>query len=355
MIKNNPHKIKKAEIVIGIPSYNERKTISYVVVQIDKGLVKYFSNKSAVIINSDNNSPDKTREVFLKTKTKVPKIYISTPVGVKGKGNNLKNLFLEIKNLGAKAGATVDADLKSITPEWIKCLISPILKGYDYLTPIYKRSKYGATITNHLCYPLVYGLLGYDIRQPIGGDMAFSRKMVLYWLKQKWPEAVRNYGIDIFMTLNAIKSGCKIGQIDLGAKVHNPSLPKLNRMFLEVGEALFDFLIKNKKLWKKSAKIKKSPLICCVESNIRSQKIKFNFKKLDKKHKIDSWLWPQIVYHSLFLYEKNKNKEEIIKNLRTLYFRRVFSFAEEVRNKSDKEAEKIIQDQAKNFFLTSFS
>ena len=94
MIENNPDKIKEAEIVVGIPSLNEADNIAFITDKIDQGLIKYFSGQKAVIVNSDNNSPDNTGRVFLRTKTKNPKIYISTSGGQRGKGNNLKNLFL---------------------------------------------------------------------------------------------------------------------------------------------------------------------------------------------------------------------------------------------------------------------
>ena len=116
-IEENLIGIDKADIVIGIPTYNEVDNISFVVKQVDKGLRKYFKGASAVIVNSDNNSSDNTKNVFLETKTKFPKIYISTPPKLKGKGYNLKNFFEKVKELDAKAAMTVDGDLKSINPE----------------------------------------------------------------------------------------------------------------------------------------------------------------------------------------------------------------------------------------------
>ncbi|MFO7459749.1 MAG: hypothetical protein R6X07_03930, partial [Desulfatiglandales bacterium] len=116
----NPDKIKKAELVVAVPSYNEADSIAYPVFHASEGLFRYFPEKGSVIINCDNNSPDDTKRVFLDTPTKVPKLYISTPPGVKGKGNNFKNLFRKVVELDAKAVVVVDADLKSITPEWIK-------------------------------------------------------------------------------------------------------------------------------------------------------------------------------------------------------------------------------------------
>ena len=106
------------EFIVGIPSYMEADTIPFVTKQIDQGLTKYFTNLNTLIVNVDNNSEDDTKGAFLSTKTKTPKHYISTPRGVKGKGNNFLNLFkfakTHIRTL--RGGVVVDADLRSITP-----------------------------------------------------------------------------------------------------------------------------------------------------------------------------------------------------------------------------------------------
>ncbi len=383
MIEINPHKITRAEVVVGIPSYNEADSISNVVKQIDKGIQKYFKGKSAVIINSDNNSPDNTGRVFLSTSTKTPKIYISTPPGIRGKGNNLRNLFLKIKGLRSICGMSVDADLKSITPEWIKCFLEPLARRYDCVVPIYHRDKNDATITTNLCYPLVYGLLGCNIRQPIGGDFGFSKKLVDYWLGQNWSEAVRNFGIDIFMTLNAIKSGGKLCQVDLGSKIHKPSAPKLSPMFSQTADTIFRFLSENENLWRREIDLKKPPIVCHAENKAKYEKVDIDCKEVEeralsefranykfiKNHispelcsllekmflkekslKIDAGLWPKVVYEMFRIYHMNSNKEAIIKLLRALYFTRVASMVKENSLKTQEEAEKAIQTQAHLFF-----
>ena len=92
-IVENPENVDSAEIIVGIPSYNEADSIAFPTDVSSRGLINYFPLKKSVIINVDNRSPDGTMDTFMSTPTKVPKIYISTPKGVKGKGNNLKNLF----------------------------------------------------------------------------------------------------------------------------------------------------------------------------------------------------------------------------------------------------------------------
>ena len=97
-----------------------------------EGLIRYFPGRRAVVINCDNNSPDHTKEAFLETATEVPKIYISTAPGVRGKGNNLRNLFRKAVELQAKAIVVVDADVQTLTPEWIKHLGEPVVQGFCF-------------------------------------------------------------------------------------------------------------------------------------------------------------------------------------------------------------------------------
>lgn len=59
------HRIRRADIVVGIPSYNNVRTIGQVVQAAQAGLAKYFPQFSAVIINSDGGSKDGTREAVV--------------------------------------------------------------------------------------------------------------------------------------------------------------------------------------------------------------------------------------------------------------------------------------------------
>ena len=54
------HDIEKADILVGIPSFNNVLTASYVISQVTKGLDTYFPNLKSVIFVSDGNSKDET-------------------------------------------------------------------------------------------------------------------------------------------------------------------------------------------------------------------------------------------------------------------------------------------------------
>ncbi len=368
----------KFDLVVGIPSYNEADSISFVVKQVDLGIQKYFKGKKCVIINVDNDSLDNTKQAFLDTETVTPKKYISTPKGIKGKGRNFYNLFKFVVKNKAQTVVVVDADLKSITPLWIKHLANPIIKGYDMVCPRYNRSKYDATISNNITFPLVYGLLYRNIRQPTAGDFAFSQRLCQYWLEQEWTDSVKNFGIDIFMTTKAILGDFKIAQVNLGEKIHKPSAPKLGPMFLQVTETLFDVLIDNYPKWRTAKKVQ-TPKIFDGKKPLKFQRLVVNSKKIKKEiiknynreevrkylsednfliidtlfankaFYIHSQLWVEIMYDFIIAFSQAKNKEAVIEAMQSLFFARVFSFIEKVKGCSQEKAEKEIQRQAELF------
>ena len=183
--------IRRADIVIGIPSYNNARTIGHVVRAAYAGLAKYFPQLTAVVINSDGGSTDDTREAALSARVEDNHLMLlSTPLvaahrlsfpyhGMPGKGSAFRLVFQMAQQLDAKACAVVDSDLRSITPEWIDLLIRPVLfAGFDFVAPYYQRHKYDGTITNSIVYPLTRMLYGVSVRQPIGGEFGVSARLI---------------------------------------------------------------------------------------------------------------------------------------------------------------------------------
>jgi len=249
----NPDNIKKATFVVAIPSFNEADSIAFPVQQADQGIQSFFGDIESVIINCDNNSDDGTKEIFLGIKTATPKIYISTEPGVKGKGRNFRNLFKKIVDLKAEGVVVVDADLKSITPKWIKHLGEPLFQDFGYVAPLYVRHKYDGTITNSIAYPLTRSLYGRRVRQPIGGDFGFCGKLAQIYLESDtWSEAIANFGIDIWMTTLAMNENIPICQAFMGRpKIHRAKDPgtDLGPMFRQVVGTIFNMMIKFYPFW----------------------------------------------------------------------------------------------------------
>lgn len=368
------------DLIVGIPSYNEADTISFVVEQVDKGLIKYFPDLKCQIVNVDNNSPDNTKQAFLNTNTTTEKVYISTRPGVKGKGRNFYNLFKHAKEHNTKAVIVVDADLKSITPEWVKKLGEPALNQTDFVSPLYLRHKHDGQITNNVVFPLVYSLLNRYIRQPIGGDFAVSSRLVNYYLEQEWTESTKEYGIDIFMTMHALLGDFSTKQVLLGQKIHKPSTPKLNQMFTEVINSLFSVLIANQEKIKNiTDNVKPKIDLFLSELDVEGPKVDINeikdtsikeyeekksfiqkvlqdttFRKVDEAFSngvyIDHSLWADVVFESLNSYKKNEDPLEVVEAFKPMYWATIHTFIKQASKFTSYEAEKIILDRADTFY-----
>jgi glycosyltransferase involved in cell wall biosynthesis len=239
----NPDKVREAEILVGIPSRNEAESIGFVTEQASLGLTRYFPGRTVAVVNCDNNSKDGTRESFFNAPCQVPRIYVSTPEGVSGKGNNIKNLYRVAGELKAKAIVVLDADTKSVTPKWVKNLAEPLLSDYAFVSPLYLSHKYDAALTNHIVYPLSRCLYGRRIRQPIGGEFGFTGELARFFLgHESWTDSAAHFGVDIYMTTLAMYYGKPISQAFLGSpKIHRPMNPRnaLGPGFREVVGTLF--------------------------------------------------------------------------------------------------------------------
>jgi hypothetical protein len=383
VIIENPEQVKKADFIVGIPSFMEADSISYPTKMASKGLCKFFPDKKSVIINVDNNSPDGTRTAFLNTRTDVPKIYMSTPGEIRGKGNNLRNLFEAVVELDAAGAVVVDADLKSITPQWIQYLGEPLFTGFNYVTPIYIRHKYDGSITNHIAYPLLRTLFGLRVRQPIGGDFGFSRRLAQAFLSEKtWTDNVANFGIDIWMTTVAIARRFKVCQTFLGSpKSHRTKDPAkdLGPMFMQVVMTFFELTIDFEYFWKGTAEswpsnifgfglgAQEAPPPVSVNTDalytsftqgfdrygevwkvILPKEIFAEVKKTKKIPKgrfyYPSDLWAHILFNYAIAYRNNQiSKEMIIESMIPFYHSRILSFVNKTVHMDIKECEEYFE------------
>ena len=378
--EENPCGVTEADIVVGLASYQEADSIAYPTEQASLGLLKYYGDKKCVILNCDNHSPDGTEKVFLGTETEVPKIYITTPPDTPGKGYNFENMFRKVMELGARVLVCVDADLLSITPEWIKYFVDPVQDGHDFVNPIYSRHKYDGTITNNICFPIVYGLFCRNIRQPIGGDFSLSGRFAQHLICQPWHRTTEEYGIDIFMTMNAVLGGFKTCNTGLGAKVHKPSAPKLGPMFIQVVSTAFLTVLRNYGKWKNASEIVEQELFGLKKMD-PPQDLTIDRSKIEKQARdgftecqgelervlspdlyteltkmfasdtidITADQWVTTVYDMIAAFKTSGDRLALVESLKGLYFGRALSFMNKTWDLSSEEAEKEILAQAEVF------
>ncbi len=225
-------------IAVGIPSYNEAKTIRQVALTVDRALGEFFSGADAVIVNMDSASTDGTADIFETTNLVSSKFCIRH--AERGKGRNIRAFLNYIVSREIDMACLVDADVVSLEPRWIELLLAPVRdRGATFVTPVYRRDRFEALTTNTFARPIVDALYGVPIRQPIGGEFGLSGEFANWLLKQSWPAAAMGYGVDVFLTLHALFGGFRIMEAQVGSKMHKPSLHNRRTIFCEVAATAF--------------------------------------------------------------------------------------------------------------------
>ena len=393
-IREKIEEIKEADILVGIPSYNNARTIGHVVRAVQAGFAKYFPDKKCVLVNSDGGSTDGTMDVVQNSTIEdfqsillhhrvMPAFKITTPYhGIPGKGSAFRTIFEIASALNVKACAVVDSDLRSITPEWIELLIKPVMEGgFDYVAPLYHRHKYDGTITNSIIYPLTRALYGKRIRQPIGGDFGFSGNLAKFYLtKDVWETDVARYGIDIWMTTTAIANNFRVCQAFLGAKIHDSKDPgtDLSAMLYQVVGATLELMETYSDVWK-AVKGSEPVITCGFQYAVGLEPVNVNVDRmidrfrLGVKELMDIWkeflakgiidflnkaegltkedfhmpdeIWAEIIYSfAIAAHKKLINKEHLLKSLTPLYLGRTASFVVETWESSAEEVEDKIEN-----------
>ncbi len=380
--------IESADILIGIPCFNNESTIVHVVQMVTHGLAKHYKDKKSVIIIADGGSTDDTREVAREFQIKPWQEKIVTIYrGPGGKGTALRSVFEAAARLRVKVCAMVDSDLRSITADWVKYLLHPVLEeGYQFVAPVYVRHKYDGTITNNIVYNLTRALYGKRIRQPIGGDFAISRDVAKFYVEQDvWLTDVARFGIDIWMTTSAVTQGFKICQSNLGVKIHDVKDPgqHLGPMFRQVLSALFSMMERYEPYWK-GIKGSEPVETFGFEGTMDPEPVNVNLPLLVELFKTGyqqfSSLWKDIFRTQSFdqitetskmcaddfylpteawvkiLYELaathhlwTVNRSKLLDMMTPLYFARVASFVRQTQEMTSQEAETLVEDQAVQF------
>lgn len=378
----------RADLVVGIPCYNNQSTIEHVIKSVSEGLSKYYPDMRSLVMISDGGSTDDTREIARGIEMppyleRIAQVYRGLP----GKGSALRAIFEASSFLNVKACAVVDSDLRSITPAWIKALLQPVIDGdYHFVAPLYTRHKYDGTITNNFAYSLTRSLFGKRIRQPIGGDFGFSHKLARYYANEgDWDSDIARFGIDIWMTISAITQGLPICQAHLGVKVHDAKDPgeSLGPMFRQVSYTLFSLMDREFDYWSKikgsdpvptfeePSPVEPEPITVNVERMIELFKEGFerfgalwsqivkpeNYAKLNELYKakdsdfyMSTYEWARIVYDFAATFHVwERYRTQLVDMMSPLYYSRVASFVIKTTDMSNAAAEKIVEEQAQQF------
>jgi glucosylglycerate synthase len=254
-----------AELAVSVLTYNNAATVPVVVDAVRGGLEKHFAGAPAVLINADAGSADATVDrlaesglPFVRAQHEAPAAQLgAVPFhGVPGRGAALRLTVAVARRLGVRALLVLEADVTSITGEWLERLLRPVLEhGADLVMPIHARHRYDGTITNLVLAPLVGALFGRRLHQPLSGPRALSARLVEgLTAAPRWPESGRST-TDLWVAGTAIADGLSVHEARLGrwrveSSTRTTDLPT---MVAQTLDAVFSVMEEYEDLWLSTA------------------------------------------------------------------------------------------------------
>ena len=249
------------EIAVGLPTYNNAATVATVVAAVQAGVRAHFPDASALVVNADAGSLDRTPDVLAASGVPLVLARHEAPSGeraavpfhgVPGRDAALRLMLDVARRVGARVLVVLEADVTSIDEAWIERLVRPAWdEKADLVVPAYARHRYEGTITNLLLAPLVRALFGRRLRQPLGGAYALSGRLLEHALDQPGrPRAGRDL-LDLWLVGTAIADGFALREAWLGprrveSRTRTTDLPALVAQSLG---AVFTVMERYESLW----------------------------------------------------------------------------------------------------------
>lgn len=381
--------IGSADLLIGIPSYKNEQTIGAVIDTAANGACRHYPDLQTVIAVIDGGSSDET--VHIAQNRPLPsslRRIVTTYQGIQGKGSAVRAIFEIARGLGAQACIVLEADLSSLTHEWIQKLAAPILRReYEYAIPAYARPLVEGAVNDILAYPLTRLLYNVDVREPMAGDFAISGELAgKLHSRDVWETDVARHGIDIWITTIAINEKLRMCQVPLSPKIENKreAAVAFDPGFVQSVGTLFRMMDIYRRRWHETRPLHKVPVYGeppAVESHKlagaitidmlndafhsgarrcrrlwRSTLMPSSFDQIsalvDKARgatHFDAELWVRTVFDFAVVYNQGENDpDKVAAALLPLYYARIATILRETGGKLDA-VEKAVQAQAKSF------
>jgi glucosylglycerate synthase len=386
------------DIVVGLPTYNDARSVGPVVHAVRTGLLQYFPRERSVIVNADGGSRDGTQDLVraaaisdlsttsdvhaLRTLHSISTQYEDGPAN----GIAMRTILAAADLLQARACAMVSPESTTLEPEWIERLLRPVFRdSKDLVLPVYRRHKFDGLLIRNLVYPMAKVLYGCSVREPYPTDFAFSGELGSHFLAEDiWNQEQGRRGTELWMTLWAAVGRHRLAQSFLGPKTRREDAPSdLVAAMRETAGTLFTSLDAYSSIWHSHPELVAAPCSGC-EAAISQEPSRLNRKRLydmftfgvkeldpvflsiltpathdelralaalpEEKFSYSAELWARTAYEFAVAYHKAViGRDHIVQAMVPLFRGRAHTFLTENREASSEEVEQSIEKLSQAF------
>lgn len=363
----------EVDVVIGIPFYNEKDLLPEVLKVLDEGLAGLQDLRRSLIICVGDPIGAETLESIRRLDLKAPHLEFLMKPGSNGRGASIRAI-LEIANILEADAVIFAADLvreegRGLQPDWIRRLIEPIRKEYDFVVTSFQRHYFENLLGSLFAAPLLEVFYGYNMKGALSGVYAISHDTVEDFCAdiKFWTDITQDFGIDPWLLSRAMLWNKKICEVELGAKLKEISTEKQRHVFKESAKSLFECIKRDEGHWIGSRLIIRTPDIYGIKTNDTPYKPTYSARDLtlfrdnyvqyrircdtsyydhiyegigeigsvpDKDLKIEGKVWAKMVYRLLFRYwfVTGVCSDDILNELTFAFSERVFNFIDYIQS-----------------------
>ncbi|MGA9883155.1 MAG: hypothetical protein WBQ34_05510 [Candidatus Acidiferrales bacterium] len=221
--------VGEVDLLVGIPSRNDCRTIGNVVRAAEESLLRNFRRQRTVLVNVDAGSRDGTsqavREASLLGTNGLESLrtlrWITThTASTSTESASLRTILAAADLLHANACAVVSASTATVSPAWIESLLRPVFsENFDFVAPLYARHRYDGLLTRNLLYPFSRALFGKPIRELRASEFAFSGRLASDCLNSaEWEHEGIQSAAETWMAVTAMSGSYSCCQTFLGPR-----------------------------------------------------------------------------------------------------------------------------------------
>lgn len=225
--------VGEVDLLVGIPSHNNCRTIGNVVRAAEESLLRNFRRQRTVLVNVDAGSRDGTPEAVREASSLgangLPSLrtlrWVTTTIGGTSESASLRTILAAADLLHAKACAVVSASASSISPTWTDSLLRPVFsENFDFVAPLYARHRYDGLLTRNLLYPFSRALFGKPIRELRASEYALSGRLASDCLNSaEWEHEGIQSAAETWLAVTAMSDSYSCCQTFLGPKPRSTS------------------------------------------------------------------------------------------------------------------------------------
>lgn len=225
----------RAGVVVGVAAERDRIGASDAAVAVQEGLRAAYPGRSAIALvltdEPEGTLPPGSPILLPERGAPAPAIHTAGGASPEAALHTLLDVALAV---GAPACALLAPMPRPADPAWLRALLEPILSGdADLVAPSYARRRFDGVLVTGIVYPLTRALFGQRIRQPLGRELALSRRLADYLSRDhEWRTDPAYAGADLWVITKALVRECRCAQVFLGPR------PVPQRQPADVSDAL---------------------------------------------------------------------------------------------------------------------